>query len=224
MNIISGYGHMWFLPMLFWTFVFTYGILLVKKRWIRWCVVIALNIFSLIPIPLGISASFSYILFFYAGYEILLWQTDRKKSYSLVLLILSWLIFIVLFVTLLKINESMIGEFSNSGLIKKAIGLTIIKINRNIYGIAGIAALLISAYKYTNTRELNSFTIKIGEYCFGVYLFQQFILQALYYRTQVVSFIDSSWLPWLGFIFALIVSLLLSYFTCLFRVGRKLIG
>lgn len=29
---------------------------------------------------------------------------------------------------------------SNSGLIKKAIGLTIVKINRNIYGIAGIAA------------------------------------------------------------------------------------
>lgn len=223
MHIISGYGHMWFLPMLFWTFVFTYCILLIKKRWIRWCVVIALNIFSLVPIPLELSASFNYILFFYAGYEILLWHTSRKKSYSSVLLVLSWLIFVLLFVTLLKMNESVIGAISNSGLIRKAIGLTIAKINRNIYSIAGIVALLISAYKYTSKKKLNSFTIKIGEYCFGVYLFQQFILIALYYYTNLPSVIGTNLLPWCGFIITLIISLLLSSFIRETKIGKNLI-
>lgn len=58
----------------------------------------------------------------------------------------------------------------------------------------------------------------------GVYLFQQFILQTLYCHTKLPSMLGPYWLPWLGFIIALIGSLFLSFLFHKTKMGRFLIG
>lgn len=50
--------------------------------------------------------------------------------------------------------------------------------------------------------------ITLSENCFGVYLFQQFVLK-LIYNSHIPQVINPVCLPWISFAIALIISLLL---------------
>jgi len=54
----------------------------------------------------------------------------------------------------------------------------------------------------------------ISNLCFGIYLFQQFILKILYYQTPFPEILGPILLPWVGFIVALL-------FFVLFTLGVK---
>ena len=67
-KIISGCGHMWFLPMLFWSTIISYTIYKIKCNTI--IKIIGMAILPMVSsdyLPFGISTSFYYILFFYIG-------------------------------------------------------------------------------------------------------------------------------------------------------------
>lgn len=67
-KILSGCGHMWFLPMLFWATLCVYiidKIALPTSFKLMGC--FCLPVLSLIQIPLGISSALYYIPFFYLG-------------------------------------------------------------------------------------------------------------------------------------------------------------
>ena len=66
--------------------------------------------------------------------------------------------------------------------------------------------------------------ITLSGYCYGVYIYQQFILQYLYYKTSVPLLVNEYALPWIGFAVALVLSLLLCWVSLKTRVGRFLIG
>lgn len=66
--------------------------------------------------------------------------------------------------------------------------------------------------------------IKFNGLCLGIYLFQQFILQFFYYKTSMPILLGSYWLPIVGFILTLILSILLSNLTLKTKLGRFLIG
>lgn len=66
--------------------------------------------------------------------------------------------------------------------------------------------------------------ITLSGYCYGVYIYQQFILQYLYYKTSVPLLVNEYALPWIGFAVALVLSLLLCWGSLKTRVGRFLIG
>lgn len=88
---------------------------------------------------------------------------------------------------------------------------------------------VIAIYSLTNwlliTKQMKVFKmiVNLNTYCFGIYLFQQFILIALYYYTETPSLIGPYVLPWVGFIMALSVSILLSYYFRLTKIGKALI-
>lgn len=67
-NVINGMGHLWFLPMLFWCFVITY---LIGKLTISHNLVIpTLIILSILPfpiLPLRLSSTLGYLIFFNLG-------------------------------------------------------------------------------------------------------------------------------------------------------------
>lgn len=65
---------------------------------------------------------------------------------------------------------------------------------------------------------------KTAALSFGVYLFQQFILKGLYDYTFLPTVLDCYSLPWIGFVVALLGSLLMAYLIRKIRVGRLLIG
>lgn len=66
--------------------------------------------------------------------------------------------------------------------------------------------------------------VKISGLCFGIYLYQQFILVYLYYHTDFVACVGTLIAPLLGFIITIISSTVLSYLTIQTRIGRALIG
>lgn len=87
---------------------------------------------------------------------------------------------------------------------------------RYFYSFMGIASsyilvnLLIKQSKLIDHHSL--FTI--SNLCFGIYLFQQFILKILYYQTPFPEILGPILLPWVGFIVALL-------FSVLFTLGVK---
>lgn len=214
---------MWFLPMLLWEFLIMWCILQIGRRWLRWCIVITLCGISFLPIPLGINTAFYYIIYFYAGYEALINANKLKKVATPSSIVVQWLIFILAFVLLTMLNEEWTQYYSDKSIIIKLIGVVLTNMSTKIYGFFGILALYSTSVYYTGKHQLSNITIKIGAYCFGVYLFQQFILLALYYHTQIPAIIGLGMLPWCGFTITLIVSLYLSFLVRSTCIGRKLI-
>ena len=94
-----------------------------------------------------------------------------------------------------------------------------------IYSTTGLAMLVVLVGIYVKRRNpVGVCLIGIGNLCMGVYLFQQFILKSLYDYTSLPTLIGSYWLPWVGFLIALLGSLLLTWLSHQTKLGRYLIG
>lgn len=65
--------------------------------------------------------------------------------------------------------------------------------------------------------------IKLGTLCMGVYLFQQFILEIVYYHTTIPIIVSNWMLPIVGFVMALVISLLLTNLIRATKLGKRLI-
>lgn len=181
-----------------------------KNRFIRWAIVIALCLASILPIPLRINTAFYYIIYFYAGYEALIGHSSLGTSLSSKFIPLFWLFFGIFFVALTICNTYLTNICSSDDLILKAIGLTASNMISKIIGFSGIGALLCTSYVYINRKQISGRTIQLGSYCFGVYLFQQFIIVAIYYYSSLPVFVDAKVLPWFVYVVALLLSILLS--------------
>lgn len=222
-HILKGVGHMWFLPMLFWCFVFCYFILIIPYRSIRRIIVVFLPIISVLPLPLQMNQACFYLVFFYFGYEIML-ISDRIRNLATKFTICCIsILFVALFVTLIQVNMYLQECSNDIHVLYKVCRILIINLCRIIYASVGIFAIILIAIRYTSNHVLSKLTIEIGTLCFGIYLYQQFILIFLYYHTDLPVLLGNIMLPWLGFIITLSCSILLTYFTKLTDIGKKLI-
>lgn len=222
--IINGCGHMWFLPMLFWCFIG--GWLLeqvkIKDGW-KMAFLIALNLFCFVSLPLRINNAMSYMVYFYGGFLVYKYSDKIKAAITKKRLIWSWVMFAVLFVLLRPMCDVLVTNDAQSKLLKLFI-YTGNKACRMVYASVGLMAFYITAVYYTQRHLLKPFTIKLAACCFGIYLFQQFVLQLLYYKTTFPLLVGPCWLPWLGFIITIIVSCFLSMTLLKTKSGRFLIG
>ena len=93
------------------------------------------------------------------------------------------------------------------------------------YSTAGIIMLLVCVGYVENSRNfiIPQWLVVVGNLCFGVYLFQQFILQALYYNTNMPVEIGAIATPWCGFAIALVGSLLLTWLIRVTKLGRAIL-
>ena len=231
-EVIRGVGHMWFLPMLFWCFLSTWFIEKIRiNPKVVTPILVLLSIFPFVPIPFQIGKTMYYMLFFYFGYEIQRREIDVSKYYTKTNVGLLLVLFSVLFpiLTIFKCNIDSIG----GGILFDIIFIPSLKhIAQLIYSMIGLLLLFCSTGFFIKQREQREHRDKempycvvcIGQFCMGVYLFQQFILKAIYYHTTFPQRIDAIILPWIGFIVALLLSILLSYLFKLSKVGRILIG
>lgn len=64
--------------------------------------------------------------------------------------------------------------------------------------------------------------ISLSENCFGVYLFQQFVL-VLIYDSTIPKIINPFFLPWISFAVALIISLLLTIGIRKTAIGKSVL-
>ena len=93
-----------------------------------------------------------------------------------------------------------------------------------VYAGLGVMVFYCSTVYYTQRCQLKPFTIKLAACCFGIYLFQQFVLQLLYYKTNFPVVVGPYGLPWCGFVIATAVSYLLSDLLLRTKIGRLVIG
>lgn len=224
-RILNGCGHLWFLPMIFWCFVFTFIIIIKLPPPIHYGILTFSLLAVLNPLgflPLGLGSVWSYFLFFYLGFCIKQ-QFIKLPLFSKRNSLLAVSIFVISFVGFMLIREywpadNVFGEkllrYTISGLCRVASSLSAIFF---IYGIANKAKVI----AYLKSKPI---LITLSGYCYGIYIYQQFILQILYYKTPLPSVINVYWLPWVAILITLFASLLLCHLTLKFKFGRYLIG
>lgn len=223
-DIINGCGHLWYLPMLFWCFIGCWLLLKVNcKEVYKLVFLVVLNIIPTPSLPLRITSAFSFMLYFYSGY--LVYQhrdsiSDRLDSRKLVLM---WIVAALCFAFFRPLRDVFIVSGS-MGIEQKVSMISMNNLAHLLYAMAALFAFYSTVSFYVKTHTLNKFTIKLSGCCFGIYIFQQFILQLLYYKTSFPALVGPYRLPWYGFIITTLLSYSLTVAFLKTRTGRFLIG
>lgn len=223
-SIINGCGHMWFLPMLFWCFIggWLFEQVKVKDVW-KMAFLVCLNLFALISLPLQLKSATSYMVYFYAGVMVYKHKDAIQAAIMPKRLTLGWILFAVVFIVLRPMRDVLVYSDDASKLVKLAI-LVGDNACQLVYASFGVMVFYCTAAYYTLRHQLKPFTIKLALCCFGIYLFQQFVLQLLYYKTSFPVIVGPYGLPWCGFVIAAVVSYILSALLLKTKTGRFLIG
>lgn len=226
-KICSGIGHMWFLNMLFWCFLGTYLLLKIKIReGVKIVLLFLLSIFSFIPLPFQMTSTLYYMFFFYLSFLVFRnKETLINKFANVKSIIIFGILFLVLFISLTLFKEQVDLTLSTeTAIIYKAILLSISNLSRLIYSTIGLLWFYVFVmYLLKIIRKIPDWIISSNTLCMGIYLIHQFILKYLYYKTNIPQYLGTYWLPWIGFIVALFISLLLSYFIKKTRIGKNIL-
>lgn len=212
LGVIEGSSHLWFLLMLFWCFLIGWCIMQLKlSPKIVISVLYLICLVRPVGLPLRLSYTMYYLPFFFWGYYMYGyydWLKERVNTWHLAAV---WGLFILTYGG---------SYFANNNL---PIGWRGGQFCTLIYATLGTMALLLTAIYITSRRPLKSWLVKAGSLCMGVYIFQQFILQAVNYHTPLPALVPGWALPWLGFCIALLLSLALTYVIRLSKVGKKIL-
>lgn len=226
-KLLNGVGHLWFLPMLFWCFLGLWMLVKLKLNDAsRVFILIALAMCSPIGKGLQIGSSMYYIFFFFMGWLAYKYRSMVIKAanpYTIIILFLVYILSFILLpkgITVLKDTSEIIY---NTSLMVKASIMASMRILRISYSFVGVSLYLLVALWFAKSYNISPRYVQIGGLCFGVYIFQQFILKYLYYYTNLPLFVGSQLLPWVGFMTTLAISILLTYMIRRFKLGRKML-
>lgn len=224
-RILNGCGHLWFLPMIFWCFVFTYFITTQPPPICYIMLTASLMVAIINPLgflPFGLGSVGNYFLYFYMGFCIKQ-GLIKLPSFSKQNISLALFLFATSFIAFMLVREC--WQISNN--------LTEKIIHRTVFGSLHVLSALTAIFclygiankeKVINYLKSKPVLITLSGYCYGVYIYQQFILQILYYKTSLPLQVNIYWLPWVAAFITLVVSVLLCHLTLKFKWGRFLIG
>jgi len=198
---IKGTAHLWYLTTLFVCFVI--GVLahkIIIPDWLRLVIVFLISIFCTLydGIPTRLSHTLHLFAFFEVGFVTFNYRKVLFERVSNCQLSLMWVIWSMLFII----------TSSTLGLIGEGVIKTFLSFSANLIG---TFAFYLTALKFTKYHTLPANWIKLGNYCFGIYIVHQFIIWFLYYHTQASVFLGTYWLPWVTMLVTLSISLLLAY-------------
>ena len=225
LQLLSGCGHLWFLPMLFWCFCAIWVIDRFKIS--SWWLLLGLAFVSIAPIPylpLGFARLPHFIFYVFGGY--FLWTKRTYLTNNCLTwpwIIIQWLSYICLVIVF---HTVMPESNDNMNLSLKIIVVFARRTIELLMAVIGIMALYLTVCKFTtrNGFKPKQWVITASDYCYGVYVYHQFILVGLYFFTPLVYVCHSLLVPWIGFIIAMLVSLILTKLSLQTRFGRLLIG
>lgn len=222
MALVNGVGHLWYLPMLFWCFCAEYFLQKYSNRYIF----LALAVLALLPmvgLPLQLHTSFYYLFFFHLG-GLLFYHRDRLMVKSHSNLVMVGLILVATLLFLLNVMGSEWlenNEVSGNSLVNKLIDIEFDKIMKFAGGLSILLIYFLLGYRMRDFRFMPVLKV-VAKYSFGTYLFQQIILQYLYFKTPLPEHLGIG-LPWIGFIIAFTLSLFCSFILRKSRVTRSLV-
>lgn len=226
-QILCGVGHMWFLPMLFWCFIATYFLLKLKVRdELKLALLFCCSVISFVPLPLGMTTTMYYMFFFFLAFFV--WkhrQVVIEKLVNIKSIVWLSILFVVLFIPLTLLREQIVLRLSTiSTITLKAAYLCLTNLARIIYATVGLLLLYVVVLYLLKYIKVPVWLVKLNALCMGVYLFQQFVLQFIYYKTTIPQYVGEYWLPWIGFVMAVMISLILTFILHKFKLGRMLVG
>ena len=223
--LLSGCGHLWFLPMLFWCFIAIWTIDHYKLSSIY--TLIALALLSMAPIPkmpFGFARLPHFVFYVYLGYY--LW-TKRDYIFSK-FLTRKWIFLLwSLYVFLVIILHTVIPDIeSTAQMFLKVMRLGFLNLLKLLISCVGIIALYISVcYFCTNKNYVpKQWIVRASDNCYGIYVYHQFILVYLYYHTSLDMEYNQLIVPWVGLVVSLSISYIFTRLTLKTRIGRYLIG
>ncbi len=228
MSILSGPGHLWFLPMLFWCFISIW--LIDRFRLSSIWLLLVLAAVSIVPIPVSLPFGLqrlSYFLFYcYAGYYL---YENKEKIVGKCQNIPFIVVLCVLYFALLLVNYIWVipyGWEANAEGTMRYVRIFASSGLKLLYSCCGIMALYLIVLKYSSKPNYcpSKLVLKSNSMCYGVYVYHQFLLVFLYYHTQLPVLVGSYALPFVGFAITFIVSVLLTWLTLKTKFGRALIG
>lgn len=224
-DIFNGVGHMWFLPMLFWCFLAAYFIEKLKiTEYIKLLFLFLLSLFSFLPLPFQMGQTCYYLFFFYAAFVVYRNRSEvvkRIKKPWILLIVIS--IYIISFVFFTILREYIIS-FQAGSMGSKIVKMLLYKSTMLFYSSFGVLSFYLIALRISDRGFQTPKWIKeLNKLCMGIYIAHQFILMALYYHTEISVWAGLYWLPWVGYVTALILSIVFAYLVRLTSIGRQLI-
>lgn len=227
-KILSGAGHLWFLPMIFWVFITSYLIAKLRiKEEIKLIGMFFLSIFSFVPLPFSMTRALYFLFFFYLSFYV--WNNKDyilNRFANVFFVVFGFVAFVIMLIitTLLTLQMNAYIENADMDLYEKILMLSIKNCLRLVQGILGVLWLYISImYLLQRNLKVPQWSIKFNSLCMGIFVFHQFILQYLYYYTSVPQYLGSYLLPWFGLLSSFFSSLLLTWLVRKTSVGRKLL-
>lgn len=225
LKILSGSGHLWFLPMLFWCFLAIWFIdRFHLSSWLTLLLLAGISIIPMPTLPLGLTRLPHFVFYVYAGY--FLW-TKRDYLFTHCLkngyIILFWALYVVLVIVRRLFLPQTSPEMT---VLQKIMIYGVSGTIKLLMSCSGILALYLTVCK-TTTKEgyrPKQWVINASNDCYGVYVYHQFILIFLYYYTPFVGMCPHWLVPWIGLLLTLALSLLLTKLTLKTKFGRFLIG
>lgn len=221
--ILNGAGHLWFLPMLFWCFVFLWLIHHYQPN--KFWTFITLSVLSILPmpsLPFGLTRMPHFAFYAYAGYCLWIYREQIFEKF----LKRKWIIlFITAYLVLLYMNCSL-KHFGAEEYELPLYAKILTRVLKYFIVFTGISALYLIVCSYTINPHFKpaNWVIQSSKICYGVYIFHQFILKYLYYQTPLPEYAGSYWLPWIALCIALPLSIILSILFLRTKFGHFLIG
>lgn len=220
-DVLTGIGHLWFLFMLFVCFIVLWCVLkwTPKNRWGGvFLLFLMLALFSYVDLPMQIPNIMYYLLFFFMGYAMYSYRERLMNHINVKHVVVAWAVFVILYIGLSYVRNYGIVNLEEGNM------LEIVKKGcRMGYTIVGLMAFYLTSVYVVSRVKISPWWIKIGTMCFGVYIFQQFILQGLYYHTSLSVLVEPLLLPWLAFAVTLFGSVLLTWLFRKTTLGRRIL-
>lgn len=225
-NILSGAGHMWFLPNVFWCFILMRFVsqFNLDKR-IIFTLLCGLSLLPN-PIPFGIGNACHYLIYFYLGTILYERKVNSLLNIKRHFIIILWVVFFVSTVVLRIIGRPLLMNYIDIyGIYSKLIVLfTINAIQLLIMFSSSLAIYFTVVHLIKNCDKISNVVVYASRLSFGVYICHQFILKDLYYHTSLSNYVSPYIFPWIGFIISLVSSLFITYYLLKIKIGRLLIS
>ena len=226
-TVVNGLGHLWFLPMLFWCFLFEF---ILKECHIgQNKLMIILAVVAILPypaLPFKLNTAFYYLLFFHLGFmanknEII----PKIQSFSSRLNIALLCVYVLLFVGGTIVRDWIDVPSIQSQLVKRPC-ISLCHLSRLVYSLFGVVAYIIVGLKISewirNKSRTKAMFSKIALNSFGIYLLQEIFMKVLYYQTNIgVSLGNAT--PFVCFIIVLALSFLCSSLLKKLRFSKYLV-
>lgn len=222
-KILSGVGHLWYLPCLFYCFLIQYLLLTSKiKQSYSITILSVMLLASVVHLPFNLHMPLYYMAFFYGGGAFRRYSEELKSRATWRNIVLSWLIFAILFIALnfaIMWMAEMKSQVDNP-LLRGAIN-EFNTISKAILGWSGVIALYLLAARYCKCHAIGKFILKVGACGYGVYVFHQFILVYLYRYTELPNVVGTYLLPWVGIVITTVFAVSLTFAVRSTKTGRK---